>query len=367
MKKNSYLTSLFSGWIGLVFAGTLQAAPSQKIPKGPEAQGEVLYHNYCSVCHGDRGDGLSRATGSLNPPPKDFTKPGQMGRESMVAIVKNGKPGTAMAGWGTQLNDKEIATVVDYVQNMFVRIGTDPQLIRGKEIYTQTCSGCHGDRGHGSVRPEIGMTTPARSFADTGAREQLTRDRMIFSITNGLSGTYMISYRDKLSKKDIDAVADYIRAALMVPESKISGTMAHGGRSPAENTPASASLPKAETPAAPAQGSGTNMEAPFPKGLKGNAAQGKVFYKANCVPCHGELGDGKGPRAYFINPRPKNFLEPGPRAYLNRPNLFTLISTGKLGTEMPAWNKVIGDQEIADVAEYVFTMFISPKKSASKK
>ena len=33
----------------------------------------VLYHNYCSVCHGDRGDGKSRATGALSTVPRDFT------------------------------------------------------------------------------------------------------------------------------------------------------------------------------------------------------------------------------------------------------------------------------------------------------
>jgi mono/diheme cytochrome c family protein len=33
----------------------------------------VLYHNYCSVCHGDKGDGRSRATGSLSTVPRDFT------------------------------------------------------------------------------------------------------------------------------------------------------------------------------------------------------------------------------------------------------------------------------------------------------
>ena len=33
---------------------------------------------------------------------------------------------------------------------------------------------------------------------------------------------------------------------------------------------------------------------------------------------------------------------------------------GKLGTEIPAWSKVLTEQEIADVAEYVFRKFIRP-------
>jgi mono/diheme cytochrome c family protein len=44
----------------------------------------------------------------------------------------------------------------------------------------------------------------------------------------------------------------------------------------------------------------------------------------------------------------------------NRPLIYATTSAGKLGTEMPAWSKVLTDQEIADVAEYVFITFIRP-------
>jgi mono/diheme cytochrome c family protein len=45
---------------------------------------------------------------------------------------------------------------------------------------------------------------------------------------------------------------------------------------------------------------------------------------------------------------------------LNRPILFATISMGRLGTEMPAWSKVLSDQEIADVSEFVFRQYIRP-------
>ncbi len=71
----------------------------------------LLYHNYCSVCHGDKGDGNSHARSSLNPPPRDFTRPEAavaLTRERMLAAVRDGIPGTAMAGWKTQLSEEEI-------------------------------------------------------------------------------------------------------------------------------------------------------------------------------------------------------------------------------------------------------------------
>jgi mono/diheme cytochrome c family protein len=46
--------------------------------------------------------------------------------------------------------------------------------------------------------------------------------------------------------------------------------------------------------------------------------------------------------------------------------LFAAVAHGRNGTEMPAWNKVLDDQQIADVAEYVFVSFIQPKAAGSR-
>ena len=40
-----------------------------------EIDANTLYHDYCSVCHGDKGDGNSHAKQGLVPPPRDFTTP----------------------------------------------------------------------------------------------------------------------------------------------------------------------------------------------------------------------------------------------------------------------------------------------------
>lgn len=237
----------------LVTPNAYAAGPAQRI------QPNLLYHNYCSVCHGDKGDGNSRASNSFKQPPRNFTLAGDsLTREYMINIVTDGKPGTAMVGWKTQLTSNEIAALVDWIRATFMSGKSSPE----------------------AVSPHAG----------------------------------------------------------------ISGIQAHGGRGSGP----------AVTPAA-------DMSLPFLSGLKGNAAAGKVFYDGNCATCHGKQGDGKGPRAYFINPKPRNFLDPAYRGSYNRPVLFAAIAHGRPGTEMPAWNKVISDQEIANVAEYVFQQFIRGK------
>jgi len=130
--------------------------------------------------------------------------------------------------------------------------------------------------------------------------------------------------------------------------------------------PSPANEPKPSVSPAPAAAPATvkpasaDMTLPLPRGLKGDPDKAAVFFMQNCATCHGTSGDGEGPRAYFINPPPRNFLLESSRKRLNRPTLFEAIYNGRVGSEMPAWSKVLNDQEIANLAEFVFQTFISP-------
>lgn len=110
----------------------------------------------------------------------------------------------------------------------------------------------------------------------------------------------------------------------------------------------------------------SDMSLPMPLGLKGDFARGATFFVHNCAACHGAKGNGNGPRAYFITPPPRNFLLDASRHRLNRPVIFEAVSNGRLGTNMPAWSKVLNNQEIADVAEFVFQNFIQPSQLGKK-
>jgi mono/diheme cytochrome c family protein len=241
----------------------------------------VLYHNYCSVCHGDRGDGKSRATGALSTVPRDFTSAAskqELTRERIALAIAHGRPGTAMVGWKTQLSANDIERLAEYVHTRFVQ----------------------------------GQAAPARAT--------------------------------------------------------ISGTRAHGGReadvAQLRGREADATPPSTVSTSVPQ----VDMTAGLPNGLKGDLKRGGAFYLANCATCHGARGDGAGPRAYFINPKPRNFIADESRARFNRSALYAAISEGRLASEMPAWKQVATPQQIADVAEYVFQSFIrgEPVKAAAQ-
>lgn len=218
---------------------------------------------------------------------------------------------------------------------------------RGALLYHNYCSVCHGDRGDGRSRASGSLSTAPRDFTSAASRQALTRERIVLAITHGRPGTAMVGWKTQLAEADIAVLAEhvlerFVRGAAAQPAPGISGTRAHGGRA----------VDAASTPAT------VDMTAGLPNGLKGDAQRGGVFYKANCSTCHGLAGDGQGPRAYFIRPRPRDFTAAASRARFNRLALYVAVAEGRLGTEMPAWRQVATPQQMADVSEYVFQAFI---------
>jgi mono/diheme cytochrome c family protein len=363
-------------YFGLLLFGAFAISASTHAgvhnPSGATIQASVLYHNYCSVCHGEKGNGQSRAQYSLNPPPLDFTsaKAAQLPRLRMIEAVTNGKPGTAMSAWKTQLNPEEVGAVVDYVRNTFMPASTASDNSRGRTVFSKNCSVCHGEKGDGRSRAQGSLNPPPRDFTAPGVKAELTQERMITSVTFGRADTAMAGFKTQLSPEDINAVVAYIRSSIMGATSTegISG-IRHGRHQAAADGSSAPSSPagtpiRGTTP--PTKPMAVNMSAPMPRGLKGDAIKGGGFYMGNCATCHGSAGDGRGPRAYFINPKPRNFLHPASRQEFNRVKLFEMISDGERGSEMPAWKQVLSPQEIANVAEFVFQKFIQPPVEPTK-
>jgi mono/diheme cytochrome c family protein len=74
----------------------------------------------------------------------------------------------------------------------------------GKQRYGENCSGfCHGAGGRGGRAPCI----VCGSFKRGGTDEEILKN-----ITQGVAGTPMGAFGDKLSKEDIAAVLAYLRA-----------------------------------------------------------------------------------------------------------------------------------------------------------
>jgi len=68
-------------------------------------------------------------------------------------------------------------------------------------------------------------------------------------------------------------------------------------------------------------------------------ARGEMLFKQNCSSCHGNSGQGNGPAAGTLNPRPRNFAQPADwKRGFHVTDIFTTISTGIKGTGMAAFD-----------------------------
>lgn len=91
-------------------------------------------------------------------------------------------------------------------------------------------------------------------------------------------------------------------------------------------------------------------------------AEGRRVYRAACLPCHGERGDGNSPAARFLSPRPRDFTV-GTFKFRSTPtgapptdqDLFRTITQGIPGTMMPAWGEILSEEERWAVIAYLKT------------
>lgn len=225
--RRSITSGCLLSLILLTASFSASAAQSNKpSTSGAARSGAAIYRSYCSVCHGDKGDGQSRAKDSFAVPPRNYTTPEsaiELTRERMILSVTHGRPGTAMIAWGSVLSDQEIGAVVDHVRSTFMKLNKQEPVrphpsekllaSRGGVLYMQTCVMCHGETG---VRQISGtMQPPPRDFASPAVIAELTRKRMVTSITNGRPGSAMRPYGDQYSASDIEAMVDFIREAFM--------------------------------------------------------------------------------------------------------------------------------------------------------
>jgi mono/diheme cytochrome c family protein len=177
-------------------AGPTTPASAADMPKGPMpeitdelvAQGQEIYIERCSFCHGLLGDGEGPAAPYMDPRPRDFTlgtfkfRTTQSGElplpEDLFRTVSRGLPGTGMQAFDDDkikngLNEAERWAVISYVMT-FAPEFEDPELdpretgkvislpterapyneatiAEGRKIFEEAkCWECHGKTGRGN-------------------------------------------------------------------------------------------------------------------------------------------------------------------------------------------------------------------------
>lgn len=76
-------------------------------------KGQEVYGTYCVACHGVSGEGMP----ALNAPALDGSPIATGDLAEHINVVLHGRPGTAMAAFGTQLSDLDVAAVISFERN----------------------------------------------------------------------------------------------------------------------------------------------------------------------------------------------------------------------------------------------------------
>jgi DMSO reductase family type II enzyme heme b subunit len=117
---------------------------------------------------------------------------------------------------------------------------------------------------------------------------------------------------------------------------------------------------------------GVGLAASHASAQAGDAGIGKVVYERKCAGCHGLKGDGKGPAAELLDPKPRDFtagvykIRTTASKMPTDQDLFRIITNGMPGTSMPPW-EVLPEKDRWNVVAYVKSFAAEKFKEAPKK
>lgn len=175
-------------------------------------RGALAFAHNCSGCHGADGRGDGPAAEALLPRPRDLAT----ARFSDRAVSQSlwfGVPGSSMPSFH-DTSAADLRGLVAYVQSLGQQPDRSAQEIspedrdRAVKLFRHNCASCHGDNGRGSgmsagtaapVPTDFGLVQPTASYAQD-------------AVTNGVPGTSMPPWKDKLSEDDRLLLVRFVRS-----------------------------------------------------------------------------------------------------------------------------------------------------------
>lgn len=299
-------------------------------------------------------------------------------------------------------------------------VPTAEVLEAGRRIYNFRCYFCHGYSGNAETLASTYLSPRPRDFTKLSP-DQLSRERMLESVTHGRTGTAMKGFADILKPDEIAAVTDFVRHEFML--SKARNTNYHTKENGwADHERYSAAFPfatgtiKLDTPAEqltpeqrvgkrlfmtscischdrakvdnegspwdaralsyprmgfqpgdwpPKQVDGVASATPYhlhdrvPKlaGLTALEKRGENLYQQNCAFCHAADGTGRNWIGTFLEPHPRDLTSPEFMSAITREHLTNVIKEGLPNTSMPAWKSVLSDSDIDALLAYIGRAF----------
>jgi mono/diheme cytochrome c family protein/nitrite reductase/ring-hydroxylating ferredoxin subunit len=188
-----------------------------------------LYMALCQRCHAAQGDGLGTIQPNLANFPRAFWKNQEFFRripdERIVKSIENGIPGTSMPPYGELLGHEGVDSLIHLIFREFIRIKRNEKRSdltvppRPAEMlprdntekdFRKHCSSCHGVAGNGKGPEYLKYLPRPRDLTNRPYFKSIRDDRITLAISDGVAGTGMGPFRDKISPESIWSLVNKI-------------------------------------------------------------------------------------------------------------------------------------------------------------
>lgn len=180
-----------------------------------------------------------------------------------------------------------------------------PSAARGKQVFLTHCASCHGEQGAGDGPDAARLERPPADFRDPTFMRGETPADFFNVITVGKRLSAMPAWGDVLSKEERWDVVAHLWS-IDVPVARL--------------------------------------------------GEGQGVFLAHCASCHGALGDGRGPYAENLLTPPSDLTSPKTLASRTDATLHAAVTDGVAGTAMPAFGRVLTDEERWKAVAFVRTL-----------
>lgn len=189
----------------------------KKLDTAPLRYATAMYTKYCAMCHGKNREGYAAdfAPSLRSHALMATTQVPKSSYNYLHHTIAYGRTGTAMAPYaksqGGPLDDDDMELLLHWLHEASgvtkpIELSAKPitgNVPVGKTLYATHCATCHGTKGEGIRAPALANPLLLATASDAFIQ---------YTITNGRDSTPMPSFKDSLTKVQINALTAYIRS-----------------------------------------------------------------------------------------------------------------------------------------------------------
>ncbi len=205
--------TMMVGTIELSFARDSRGAV-KKVLSMPEISGAIVYKAYCVLCHGERGDGVARATKLHSDKNLELAiTPHERARHEKIIREGGQMAGLSeyMPAWQEELSDQQIDDLLYYL------VGVRDTVKRGEVVFKTNCVLCHGVKANGKGRASVLYDPPPADL--TRSDKNIYYKRLIVTLGGEAVGrsSVMPVWGEQITAQEIEDVVNYLETVLVVP------------------------------------------------------------------------------------------------------------------------------------------------------